>query len=307
VESIIRSAGSRPVPVHIADDSGDDTNVAVVSGLRERCPHVVHHRNATNLGIDRNILHAVDVCDSRHAWIMGEDDRMTPEAIPTILAALEPGDRPFVYVNYSSVDEDVSLVLRERSLDLGEDADEGAEEFFAAHAWSMGFIGACVVDRDLWRTVDPQPYIGTYFAHVGAIVQYLRGRRVHLVSKPLVLNRVGSTKAFTWARSTFDVLHGWASMVDRLRGVYPEDVCDRAAASFWRAHGIGSIPFFCYLRADGALTREAHERYVRAGPYAAHQRAASWWIARAPPAIFRAARWVLRAAGNRGRRRLSGY
>ncbi len=307
VASIIRSAAPHQVPIFIADDSTDDTNVPVVSELRTQYPRIAHHRNPTNLGIDGNIVNAVDLCDCRYAWIMGEDDRMTPDAIPTVLQVLASGQPPFVYVNYSSVDEDVSLVLHERSLELTADGDESAEEFFACDAWSMGFIGACVVDKDLWRTIDPRPYVGTYYAHVGVIMEYLRGRRVHLVAKPLVLNRVGSTRAFTWTSSVFDVLHGWATMVDRLRGLYPADVCDRAATSYRRAHGIGTIPFFCYLRADGALTAANHDRYVRGGPYPALQRAAAWCIARTPPVVFRAARGVLTAARQRRNRHISDY
>jgi len=307
VESIIRSAGAHAVPIHITDDSTDDTNVEVITELRGRYPHIVHHRNPKNLGIDGNIVHSVDVCDTRHAWIMGEDDRLTPEAIPAVLEVLAAGERPFVYVNYASVDADVSLVLRERSLELASDVEKSAEEFFASDAWSMGFIGACIVDKDLWRTVRSAPYLGTYYAHVGTIMEYLHGRRVYLVAKPLVLNRAGSPEAFTWKSSTFDVLHGWAKMVDLLRKVYPADVCDRAAASFRGAHRLGSVSSFCYLRADGALSPAVHDRYIRNGPYQPLQRAASWWIARTPPALFRAARWALTSVRKQRNRRVSGY
>jgi glycosyltransferase involved in cell wall biosynthesis len=307
VASIIRSAGPHQVPIHIADDSTDDTNLAAIEELRARYPFIVHHRNPRNLGIDRNIVHAVDLCESRHVWIMGEDDRLTPEAVPAILDVLKQGERPFVYVNYLSADEDLALVLREHSLPLGCDAEKSAEEFLAADAWSMGFIGACVVEKVLWRQVRPEPYLGTYFAHVGVILQLLVGRRAYLVAKPLVINRVGTTRAFTWAESTFDVLTGWGRMIDRLRAAYPKEICDRAAESFQRAHAIGSVPSFCYLRADGALNAAMHERYVRSGPYPAFNRRASWWIARAPPAIFRAARWALMSVRRARNRRLSGY
>jgi glycosyltransferase involved in cell wall biosynthesis len=304
LESIIRSAGEQPVPIHVADDSTDDTNDAVVGELAARYPHLVHHRNPRNLGIDGNIVHAVNLCEARHAWILGEDDRMLPEAIPTLLSLLSGGDRPFVFVNYASVDEDVAMVLRERSLPLERDSEEGANEFFAAHAWSMGFIGACVVDRDLWGTVDASRYVGTYYAHVGTILEYLRGRRVYLAARPMVLNRTGRPGAFTWTRSTFDVLHGWSAMVDRLRPLYPGEICDRAASSYRRAHGLGSVALFAYLRADRALTPEVHEAHVRTGPYSSLERAASWAIARTPAVVFQAARWTLTAWRGRRNRRL---
>lgn len=307
VESIIRTAAPHRVPIYVADDSTDDTNVATIAALREQYPLVLHHRNARNLGIDGNILHAVDLCECRHAWIIGEDDRMAPEAVPTVLGVLERGAHPFVYVNYASVDEDVALVLEERSLPLYADAEKTAEEFLASDAWSMGFIGACVVDMDLWRGVRPERYVGTYYAHVGVIMEYLCGRKVHLVANPLVLNRVGTTRAFTWTDSTFEVLHGWDRMLALLRRIYPADACDRSSASYRRAHGLGSLRFFCYLRADGALDASVHDRYVRNGPYPAANRRAAWLIARTPPGLFRAARWALWEYRKRSCRRVSGH
>jgi glycosyltransferase involved in cell wall biosynthesis len=307
VASIIRSAGPHQVPIHIADDSTDGTNLVAIEELRAKYPFLVHHRNPRNLGIDGNILHAVDLCESRHVWIMGEDDRMTPEAIPTVLRVLGSGERAFVYVNYASVDDDLSTVLAERSLPLERDAEMGADEFFSTSAWSMGFIGACVIRKDLWSEVRAERYLGTYFAHAGRILEYLRGRRASLVAQPVVLNRCGTPNAFSWTSSAFEVLNGWGKMVDLLRAVYPEDVCARAAASFRRAKGIGTLRSFCYFRADGVLNAEVHEKHVRRGPYPALSRLLSWWIARTPAVFFRAARWGLMAVRRRRNRRLSGY
>jgi glycosyltransferase involved in cell wall biosynthesis len=307
LRSIVRAAAPHGVAIHVADDSTDDTNVAVIDELRSEYPGIVHHRNAVNLGIDRNIIHAVDVCDARYAWILGEDDRMTPEAISTVVDLLSSSAPAFVYVNYTSVDESLALVLNERSLPLDQDQELHASEFLATAAWSMGFIGACVVRKDLWSAVRPETYVGTYYAHVGTIMESVRGRRVHLVAEPLVLNRCGTARAFTWTGSTFDVLHGWDRMIDLLRGSYPQAACDAASASFRRAHGIGSVRFFCYLRADRALTPEAHARFIRQGPYSPGARRASWVIARTPPVLFRLARSLLFAARGLRNRRISGY
>jgi glycosyltransferase involved in cell wall biosynthesis len=307
LRSIVRAAAPHQVAIHVADDSTDDTNVGVLDEVRAEYPLIVHHRNPVNLGIDRNILHSVDLCDARYAWILGEDDRMTPEAISTVLDVLSRTAPAFVYVNYASVDESLAIVLNERSLPLEQDGELEASELLANAAWSMGFIGACVVDKELWSAVRSEAYVGTYYAHVGTILESVRGRRVHLVAKALVLNRCGTARAFTWTGSTFDVLHGWDRMVDLLRRFYPQGACDAASASFRRAHGIGSVRFFCYLRADRALTPEAHARFVSTGPYSPGARRASWLIARTPPALFRMARTVLFAARGLRNRRVTGY
>ena len=54
----------------------------MVDAVQRDYPHLHHHRNPRNLGIDGNILHCVDLCDAQHVWILGEDDRMTPAVTP---------------------------------------------------------------------------------------------------------------------------------------------------------------------------------------------------------------------------------
>lgn len=307
LESTIRSAAPHSVAIVVADDSTDDTNVELMEELRGAYPLLFHHRNVSNLGIDGNILHSVDLCPARHAWILGEDDRLIPEAVPTVLAALAGQPPDFLYVNYASVDETVSLVLAERSIDIAEDAEVPAERFLRTYAWSAGFIGACVVNRERWATVDRAPFLGTWYAHLGVILRSVAHRRVRMLARPLVLNRCGSARAFTWAGSTFEVLHGWERMVDALRGTYDDDACDEAVAAFRRAHGIGTARFFAYLRADGALDPALHDRWVRRGPYGPSSRLASWLIARTPCGLFRLARSGLTGLRRLRSPRLVGY
>ena len=243
VRSIITSAGYRAIPIFISDDSTDDTNVEVVSRLQTLYPHIVHDRNVTNLGIDRNILKSADICTCPYAWLMGEDDRMLPEGIPTILSIIgtPPRDIPFIYVNYMSVDETLTIVLHERSLDIAEDRMITAEAFFPEMAWSIGFIGGCVVNKRLWSGIDRIPHIGTYFAHAGMILEYLKGKELQLVAKPLVLNRCGTARIFTWTHSAFEVMHGWSRMTHLLRTTYGDEACERSNKAMDSAHGTGTM------------------------------------------------------------------
>ncbi len=286
--SVVRSAAPHQVPIFVADDSLDDTNAAVIAEVSAQYPGLHWHRNTKNLGVDGNILNSVDLCAARHAWIMGEDDRLLPHAIAKVLDVLRSRERPFVYVNYASVDESLTVVLSERSLQMEADREESAEQFAAEHAWSMAFIGACVVQKSLWAAVDRQKYVGTWYAHVGTILEFLAVRHsVYLVAEPLVLNRCGSASAFTWRESTFDVLSGWGRMIDMLGDMYPPDVRVRAANAFRQAHRMGSIPFFVYLRSSNTLTKETYRKFVRGGPYPIWGRAAAWLMVQFDHRLFR--------------------
>jgi glycosyltransferase involved in cell wall biosynthesis len=304
IRSIIASAGGRPIPIVVADDSADDTNADVIRRLQAEYPALRHERNPANLGIDRNILRSVDVCPADYAWIMGEDDRMQPAGIPKVLAFLESSESagvPFVYVNYASVNEDFTRELRDRSLPLRRDGWQDGEAFLRSQAWSMGFIGACVVRKASWAEVKPDPYIGTFFAHVGVILAMLHRRRLWMISEPLVLNRCSSPDAFTWKQVTFEVLGGWSRLMDRLAPLYGEDACLESRAAFVRAHGLSSLKFLCYIRSGGALDMDVYRRHIRPGPHGWLYKLAARCIAVTDPRVFR---WAQRILHRRARRRV---
>lgn len=304
--SVIGAASPYDVPIYILDDSGDDTNLEAVAEMRRTYGLIYHIRHASNLGIDRNILYSVDACDCRYVWLLGEDDRLTPDAVKKVLEVLA-GEPAFVFVNYSTVNEEVTAVLREQALLLAADVQQDAAGFLARHGWAAGFIGGCVVNRALWRTAPQAPYIGTYFAHVGVIFHYLHGRQIQLVAKPLVLNRCGTTAAFTWQSMTFEVLGGWARLMDGLCPVYGDAVCDQAMASFERAHGLNSLKFLLYLRAGGAYDRSHYQTYIRPARRGILYTSAAWLVARSNRKLIHLAHRLLAWVRQQRGRRIVGY
>jgi len=309
VQSIIRSGGSHHIPIFISDDSTDETNTGVIRELLSVYPHIIHDRNPKNLGIDRNILKSVDICTCQYAWTIGEDDRMVPEAIPTVLAVLEKSkdELPFIYANYSSVDETLTVVLNEKSLPLRQDTRKAAEAFFETEAWSIGFIGACIINRRLWETTHRELYIGTYFAHVGMIIEFLRGHELYMIATPLVLNRCGTARIFTWSHTAFEVMYGWSHMAKALEPFYGANACQRASDSMDDAHGTGTMLWYGYLRADRAYSLTVYKKHVREAQHGRLHKLGAWLIAIAPPQVFQIVRWCLTHLRRRTCRNISGY
>ncbi|MBE9546121.1 MAG: glycosyltransferase family 2 protein [Proteobacteria bacterium] len=293
VQSIVRSAGKRIIPVFISDDSTDDTNVATIEQLIASYPHIFHFRNPENLGIDRNILRSVDICSCRYAWLLGEDDRLLPGAVSSVLDVLKREDPRFLYVNYRSVDASMKIVLKDRSLPLMRADTMEASEFLARDAWSMGFIGSCVIRTEYWRAIKPDRYIGTYFAHVGRVMEYLKGQSLFRIADPLVLNRCGSPGTFSWTDSTFEVISGWKRLMKELEPLYGGEICQDSVQSFERAHGLNSLYFLAYLRADSVFNRNVFKCIIRSSEKSIGYKLGSWIIALTPPIFFQGMRFLL--------------
>lgn len=296
VQSIIRAGRSAGVPICITDDSADDTNVAAIRSLRADYANILWVRNPHNLGIDRNILNSVDRCPTEYVWIMGEDDQVTADAVDTVLRILaEPdtAEAPFLCVNYASVDETARRVLKQWVLPATSDGWRESTEFLAHDAWAIGFIGACIVRKSLWAAVDQATYIGTYYAHVGVIMEYLRQRPLHVVAAPLVRNRCSSPEAFTWSQVTAEVLDGWGRLMDLLEPLYGEAACAASRRSFAAAHGLHTLKFLCYLRSGGALDLQVCRRWIWRARHPAWYHLAAAVVALSPPWIFRLAQRLL--------------
>jgi len=293
VQSVICSAGEHAIPIFISDDSTDDTNEATVQQLCDSYPHIVHSRNKKNLGIDRNILRSADICSCRYAWLLGEDDRLLPGAIPYVVDVLNREEPDFLYVNYRSVDESMKIILKDRSLSLKQDDTIEASKFLERDAWSMAFIGACVVRKECWDSVTADRYIETYYAHVGRIMSYLQGKPLFRIAEPLVLNRCGSPGTFSWTDSTFEVVNGWGKLMKELKPLYGDKLCQASLESFERAHGLNNLYFLAYLRADSAFDGDLFQRIIRPSQRSGGYKIGAWAIAQTPPIFFKGMRFML--------------
>lgn len=290
----VMAAGGREfeIPVFIADDSTDASNAEVLETLQAEYPFVRVFRNEQNLGIDGNILRSVDENACRYAWLLGEDDRLVPGAVARVLDVLEKEDAPFVYVNYASVNADFSKTLKPVSLPLRADAKIAADRFWREKSWSAGFIGACVVRKADWEKVDRSHYLGTWFAHVGTIMELCRGHGIPMIAEPLVRNRCGTTEVFTWTSSLLDVLDGWRRLCILLEPIYGADACRESLRSFRRAHGLGTVKFLAYARAGDALTPDVVREQIMQGAESFGFKAWAQVLSRLPSGWFRALqRW----------------
>lgn len=264
IESAYVSAVDRPLVVAVADDSTDEVNAAVMQALMARHPTLSWHRNATNLGIDRNIQRAVDACEADFVWLIGEDDQFTPDAVARVHDLVQQTAEPFIFVNYQYVDADHTRVLRVVANGLAR-GRHPAEPFVRELLWMTGFIGACVVDRREFQRIDPVAYDGTYFTHVGRIVEMIAAAGTLTVEPtPCVANRAQGADTFTWKHDAFGVFTGFERMcrIAALRCPPLSAALADAAATYRRQAAYLSFRTSFRLRSEGALDLRQYRAYV---------------------------------------------
>ena len=106
------------------------------------------------------------------------------------------------------------------ALDVTVDMTASADHLIRHHLWSIGFMGAGLFELQSWRPVPSgvpscrNRSHGTYYAHVGHIVEMLErpDRPVRILGAPLVANRAVGPESFTWRTDALGVFFGFEGM-----------------------------------------------------------------------------------------------
>ena len=267
LESAIRQSQGLALKIFVADDSCTDVNRDVIAAASSRFGELHYERNLVNLGINENIRRVVAMADTDYVWLMGEDDYFVAGALARVCAEIQSGSYPFVFCNYVLVGDDAGPIGRS-ALSLPGDLVLGAADFIGRYLWSAGFMGACVLDLAEWRRVASDRYLGTYYAHVGYIVEMLGGpaQTVRVLADPLVANRAEERNFFTWRSDALGVYFGFEQMCRLAAGAVPALAPSllRAALVYRKKQGYLSLRNLARMRAERILDASTYRRYLRA-------------------------------------------
>jgi len=264
VQSAIDSAEQRPISVFIADDSMSDVNLEVLQELCAQFPCIHWHRNKTNLGIDLNIQCVVAMSDCDYNWLIGEDDLFLPGAVAHMFDVIQKQSHPFIFSNYQYVSENHRQVIGIALTSLT-DGECAANKFIEEALWSVGFIGSCVLQRKTWETTTGIEYNGTYFTHVGRILDMLAGQHaVYISEQPAIANRAQGEDTFTWKKDSFGVFLGFERMcrIAAERNPSLRVAIQLAANNYRLKFAYLSVKTTFRLRSEGAFDLHQFRAYI---------------------------------------------
>lgn len=89
------------VQVCISNNCSEDNTREVVTKFKEKYPGLIKYsENKENLGGDKNVLRAIEMCDGDFVWAFGDDDSMLDNGLKTVIN--------FIKNNYR---EDIGLII----------------------------------------------------------------------------------------------------------------------------------------------------------------------------------------------------
>lgn len=107
-----RAAGGR-IAVLVIDNASTDETPDVLASFAAEYPDVLAtKRNPVNIGGDANIAKCFEACETRHAWVFGDDDDLAPTALGTVLDLLQAHDPGVIYLKPQPYKGDASAVFK---------------------------------------------------------------------------------------------------------------------------------------------------------------------------------------------------
>lgn len=257
------------VAVYVADDSNGDENRQWIEKATQQYPQAAINYviNKRNLGIDENIKNCIASPETEYVWLLGEDDLLMPGAIDTVLRALSSCRPSFVFANYIYCNDDHTKISSKPVLtEYSGITREKFNTFAKKNIWATGFIGSCIIKKDDWCNQDTEKYTGSYYSHVGGIIDSSIDKDIVIISDILVLNRSENINTFTWSSSTFPVYFSFFSVLNKSKLSSDNELLKQAKSSSEKLFSINSIVWLAAKRADGVYNMHTYKKYYASKP-----------------------------------------
>ena len=202
--SIFKSARSyeEQIEVVIADNASEDKTLDVVTEFQKLHSWIQYRRNRKNIGAARNIYNVIDMAAGEYIWVIGDDDKMTSEAIPRVFEYIE-ADYNLIITNFSHWVPDFSRLVGEHRMPLNlPESINDANQLMECFGLNLGYISSCIIRASTYLSTNRdecEQYLTCGFPHLFSIYSgILKECRVRYISDDLICNRTYDSGGYDW-------------------------------------------------------------------------------------------------------------
>lgn len=212
IELIMKDVLGKPIEVLVSDNASSDETETLMKDIIKKYPQIMYYRNSENIGPDRNFLNCFEKAQGEYVWLIGDDDMLLPDAVDSILEALEKSP-VFLHLNTSNlVSIEPLQFVNSRMQDEGIIEYTDRNEFFLKMGIHVTFLSALVLRTDFIREVsDKEKYIGTFFIQSHIALETLKHDGIYMIDTKNCLaasgnNTVGYDLYYVWGRQYHELL-----------------------------------------------------------------------------------------------------
>lgn len=206
------------VEIIVSDNASTYQSASIVSEFQRTHPRIRYYKSQTNIGCERNIHKVATMAAADYIWIIGDDDKVAPQAVSVILEHISSG-YDLIICNYSMYSSDFSALRapkRFRSSEVRIFHDPN--ELMKCFGIQLGYISNLVMKRSVFLTTPLDEYESYAEYGFSVMLAVYRGMlpRCNAIYVPeaLALNRTGNSGNCDWYKLfvvgtslVFDALH----------------------------------------------------------------------------------------------------
>ncbi len=202
------------VDIVIVDGGSIDDTENIVKHYQKLFPIIQYVKRdksggpPSNQGFDRDCDYAIGLARGEYCWIMTDDDLFMPGAIKRILLEIKK-NYALIVANTETRNNDLSEMITSKRPDIDCDLVFASQDFdgFAGLVLNhLTFVGAVIIKKSIWMSIDRKKYYGTGFIHIGVIFDKLIKNNILVMSTPLITIRWGNAM---WANSSSRAFKLW--------------------------------------------------------------------------------------------------
>jgi glycosyltransferase involved in cell wall biosynthesis len=209
--SIIRN-GDSSIEVVILDSSSNNETHDLIDNFNSQLPIFKYIKNE-KLNLDQGYDEAIKKSSGEFCWLLPDDDTIKEEAISSIKKNLLK-DYDLVLLNLECFDKSMKIDLNQRlkysHSDL-EFSNKNINSFLDEMGILLSYAGSVVIRRSIWTSIQREKYYGSWFVHVGVILESNEIQKILFMSEPLIRYRSGNS---SWTPKSFEIWYlKWPNLI----------------------------------------------------------------------------------------------
>lgn len=183
----------------VSDNGSPDETESMVRESIKDFTHTPfrYSRNATNEGVEKNLLKLSQMAQGKYIWFMGDDDGFLPGALSSVMRYIEEGN-DLIICNWINTPHE-ALSPRE-NFDFGDSADRyfhTPNDFMSQLLFHISFMSSLIFPRE-WFINYSAFGLQTKFPHLYVVYRGMLqpDSRAVLTHTPLVLHWMGNESDF---------------------------------------------------------------------------------------------------------------
>lgn len=248
------------VEIIIVDSSDDNKTFDLVKRLNQKVSYINYIKDSS-LNLDQGYDHAVINSRGLYCWPIPDDDILIKNSISLVFKNIKK-NFDLILVNLKCYNVDMTIDLSQKLKESNQDkvyTNKDLNEFFYEMGSLCSYIGSIIIKKNIWTSINRNPYFGTWFIHVGVILGSDKIKKIKFLSKPIIKYRSGNS---SWTSKSFEIWYiKWPKLINSFSNLNQKVKNKIAPINSW-----SSFNKLLKSRAMGEYNYKIYRKYIKKDP-----------------------------------------